>query len=76
VTIATTTKVRAGLAGQVEAWLTTRLLRPIYQRELAQLATFITQLSGSPGEVKDQQSESTTRAQRYREPGDDEQPAC
>lgn len=38
VTIATTTTVRDGLLGRVEGWLTTRLLRPTYVKELAQLA--------------------------------------
>ncbi|MEZ4731207.1 MAG: SRPBCC family protein [Caldilineaceae bacterium] len=43
VTIATTTTVRAGLLGRLEAWLATRLLRPIYVRELAQLAAVAAQ---------------------------------
>lgn len=38
VTITTTTTVRDGLPGRIAGWLTTRLLRPIYERELAQLA--------------------------------------
>ncbi len=38
VTITTTTPVRAGLRGRVEGWLATRLLQPIYVKELAQLA--------------------------------------
>jgi uncharacterized protein YndB with AHSA1/START domain len=38
VTIKTTTSVREGFLGRLEAWLATRLLRPIYVQELAQLA--------------------------------------
>jgi hypothetical protein len=38
VTITTTTTVREGPLGRLEAWLATRLLRPIYVQELAQLA--------------------------------------
>lgn len=41
VTIATTTTVRNGFAGALESWMTTRLLRPIYERELVQLAAFV-----------------------------------
>ncbi|MCG8351665.1 MAG: SRPBCC family protein [Chloroflexales bacterium] len=40
VTITTTTTVRDGLLGKIEGWLTTRLLYPIYVKELAQLAAF------------------------------------
>jgi hypothetical protein len=46
VTIMTTTSVRQGLLGKLEAWLATRLLRPIYVQELAQLADVATQRSG------------------------------
>jgi hypothetical protein len=38
VTIATTTTVPDGVAGKVQGWLTNRLLRPIYEKELDQLA--------------------------------------
>lgn len=38
VTITTTTTVPNGLLGKLQGWLTTRLLRPIYEKELAQLA--------------------------------------
>jgi hypothetical protein len=38
VTISTDTKVREGIAGKIEGWMTTRLLRPIYVKELEQLA--------------------------------------
>jgi hypothetical protein len=38
VTIATETGARAGILGGLEGWLTTRTLRPIYEKELAQLA--------------------------------------
>lgn len=38
VTIDTETKVREGLLGVIEGWLTTQLLRPIYVKELEQLA--------------------------------------
>lgn len=38
VTITTTTTVPDGLFGKVQGWLTTRLLRPIYEKELDQLA--------------------------------------
>ena len=38
VTIATTTTVLDGLPGKIQGWFTTRLLHPIYEKELAQLA--------------------------------------
>ena len=38
VTITTTTEVPDGLLGKVQGWLTTQLLRPIYLKELDQLA--------------------------------------
>jgi hypothetical protein len=38
VTITTTTEVPNGISGKIQGWLTTRLLRPIYMKELAQLA--------------------------------------
>jgi hypothetical protein len=46
VTITTTTTVREGLLGRLEAWLATRLLRPIYVQELAQLANVAVQRYG------------------------------
>ena len=42
VTITTDTHVPGGLAGLIQGWLTTRLLRPIYVKELAQLASVAT----------------------------------
>ena len=41
VTIATTTTTRPGVLGRVESWFTTRLLHPIYVKELAQLAALV-----------------------------------
>ena len=38
VTIATDATVRGGLLGAVQGWLLTRLLRPVYERELGNLA--------------------------------------
>ncbi|HEX6134432.1 MAG TPA: SRPBCC family protein [Longimicrobiales bacterium] len=38
VTIATELPARTGVPGAVERWLMPRMLRPVYQRELAQLA--------------------------------------
>lgn len=38
VTIATDTTVRDGVFGALQGWLITRALRPIYEKELAQLA--------------------------------------
>jgi hypothetical protein len=38
VTITTTTDVPNGIFGKIQGWLTARLLRPIYVKELAQLA--------------------------------------
>ncbi len=38
VTISTETKVRDGVLGVLEGWLTTQLLRPICLKELGQLA--------------------------------------
>lgn len=40
VTITTDMKIPDGLFGAVQGWLTTRLLRPVYVKELAQLAAF------------------------------------
>ena len=42
VTIVTDTKVRDGILGVVEGWLSTQLLRPTYVKELAQLAAIAT----------------------------------
>ena len=38
VAITTTTEVPNGIAGRIQGWLITRLLRPIYVKELDQLA--------------------------------------
>jgi hypothetical protein len=38
VTIKTKTKTHNGFLGKVEGWMTTHLLRPIYIKELQQLA--------------------------------------
>ena len=43
VTITTDTQVPDGLAGAIQGWLTTRLLHPIYVKELAQLASVTAQ---------------------------------
>jgi uncharacterized protein YndB with AHSA1/START domain len=42
VTIATATTTRPGVLGKIEGWFTTRLLHPIYVKELAQLAALVT----------------------------------
>jgi hypothetical protein len=42
VTIATDVQVRDGLFGTMQGWMTTRLLRPIYVKELEQLAAVAT----------------------------------
>jgi hypothetical protein len=39
VTITTTTNIPDGIIGKIQGWLTTQLLRPIYLKELDQLAT-------------------------------------
>jgi uncharacterized protein YndB with AHSA1/START domain len=39
VTITTTTAVPNGIMGKIRGWLTSQLLRPIYRKELDQLAT-------------------------------------
>lgn len=41
VTISTELATRRGIAGKIERFLSTRLLRPIYLRELAILATYV-----------------------------------
>jgi hypothetical protein len=38
VTISTTINVPDGIAGKIQGWLTTQLLRPIYLKEIEQLA--------------------------------------
>jgi hypothetical protein len=38
VTITTTTTVPDGIFGKIQGWLTTQLLRPIYEKELGQLS--------------------------------------
>ena len=38
VTITTTTNVPDGIVGKIQGWFTTRLLHPIYEKELDQLA--------------------------------------
>jgi hypothetical protein len=38
VTINTTTNVPNGILGKIQGWLTTKLLQPIYEKELDQLA--------------------------------------
>lgn len=43
VTITTETKVRNGVLGRLEGWFATRLLRPVYVKELAQLTAVVTQ---------------------------------
>jgi hypothetical protein len=50
VTIATTMSVRNGLLGRLQGWLTTRLLHPIYIKELAQLAQVAAQRAGGNGQ--------------------------
>lgn len=42
-TIATETTVRDGLLGKIEGWMATRLLRPIYEKELAEIAAYVQQ---------------------------------
>ena len=41
VTITTTTTGPDGILGKIQGWLTTRLLRPIYEKELDQLAAVV-----------------------------------
>ena len=41
VTITTDTQVRDGIVGKAQGWMTTRLLRPIYIKELEQLADVV-----------------------------------
>lgn len=42
VTITTDTNIPEGLFGMAQGWLTTQLLRPIYAKELEQLAVVVT----------------------------------
>jgi hypothetical protein len=46
VTIATEMTGRAGVMGSLERWFVTRLLRPVYVRELEQLAAVAAQRAG------------------------------
>jgi hypothetical protein len=48
VTIATDFTVRGGIAGAVERWAITRLLRPVYERELAQLDAYVREHPRAP----------------------------
>jgi hypothetical protein len=41
VTIRTTTTVPDGMLGKIQGWLTTQLLRPLYEKELDQLAAVV-----------------------------------
>jgi ribosome-associated toxin RatA of RatAB toxin-antitoxin module len=41
VMISTDSKVRDGIAGKIEGWMTAQLLRPIYVKELEQLAAVV-----------------------------------
>jgi Polyketide cyclase / dehydrase and lipid transport len=50
VTISTDTDVHRGLRGLLERRITTRLLRPLYVRELAQLAAVVTGGNGAAAE--------------------------
>ena len=43
VTITTTLNVANGIAGKLQGWLTSLMLRPIYVKELAQLASVATE---------------------------------
>ena len=47
VTIATTMTVRAGIVGKLQAWFFSRLLQPIYVKELAHLAAVAKQETDS-----------------------------
>ena len=46
VTIATEMAGRAGILGALERWLASRLLRPVYVRELEQLAAVVAERAG------------------------------
>lgn len=40
-TIATETTVRDGFLGKIEGWMATHLLKPIYEKELGEIAAYI-----------------------------------
>jgi hypothetical protein len=46
VTIATEMSVRAGLLGRLESWFVTRLMQPVFVKELAQLAAVAAERAG------------------------------
>jgi hypothetical protein len=54
VTIATEIVGRDGLLGALERWFVTRLLRPVYVRELEQLAAFAATRASAPAASGDQ----------------------
>lgn len=47
-TIATEVPARGGIAGALEGWIVTRLLRPVYLRELAQLDAHVRRYPQAP----------------------------
>ncbi len=49
VTITTVMGVRSGIVGAAERWFSTRLLRPTFIRELANLAVIVAQPHATPG---------------------------
>jgi|PlaIllAssembly_1097288.scaffolds.fasta_scaffold504593_2 hypothetical protein len=49
VTITTTTEVSDGTIGKIQGWLTTRLLHPVYEKELRQLAAVAKEQDGKHG---------------------------
>ncbi|HMB22936.1 MAG: SRPBCC family protein [Chloroflexota bacterium] len=49
VTITTTTEVPDGLIGKIQGWFTTQLLRPVYEKELQQLAAVAKEQDGKHG---------------------------
>ncbi|HEX2993699.1 MAG TPA: SRPBCC family protein [Anaerolineales bacterium] len=49
VTITTTTEVPDGLIGKIQGWFTTQLLRPVYEKELQQLAAVVKEQDGKHG---------------------------
>jgi hypothetical protein len=46
VTIATEMSVRAGWLGRLESWFVTRLMQPVFVKELAQLAAVAAERAG------------------------------
>ena len=58
VTISTETSVPNGILGQVQGWLTSQLLRPIYIKELEKLASFAT--SGVPSQKREEPNKSVS----------------